>query len=327
MRVDREKRKRADGTEIDSVKNLADYVQSFPISGESDDAPEAVAAPVIPIAPVVAQPDTNAELERLREESKRSREEAQRYQAELAGHKTRQEAEAAARRVMAEQQRPAPQAPAVDPRIKEVDRLWFDDQPKARALLQEIQRDEMRKELETQRAAVKQEVFTELTTQQRKERANLAYSTAMIELQKRGVKPEQITRDRVNALYATVTRPPTANAPNAYYDAGGPLNDQVLMTAWGDLYGIPNGGDAGTGQVAGGLAPVAAAPTVVPVPVAPPGSSRPAPAATPPRQASDRQPALSANDQRDIDHMAKTFGYDADKMKARRRDRLSRERG
>lgn len=332
MRPEREKRKRADGTEIDSVKNLAEYVQSFPMTGEADppNAPKvrAQAAPDVPApveAPAPVVPD-NSEVEALRAEAQRYRDDAARLAGENASLKTRQEAEAAARRVMAEQNQPKPQAPAQpqeDPRLRQVDNLWYTNQPEARRLLQEIQRDEMRKEMAAQRDVVKKEVFTELSTNQRKEQANLAYSGAMMKLQELGVKPEQITKNRINSLYATITRPPAANSPNPYYDAGGPLSEKVLLDAWGELFGIPQGGTAGTS--AGVLAP---APTVsqAPVPVAPPGSSRPAPAAAPPRSQNERLPALSAEQQRDIEHMAGAFGYDAERMKDRRRKRLANER-
>lgn len=332
MRPEREKRKRADGTEIDSVKNLAEYVQSFPMTGEADppNAPKvrAQAAPEVPApveAPAPVAPD-NSEVEALRAEAQRYRDDAARLAGENASLKTRQEAEAAARRVMAEQNQPKPQAPAQpqeDPRLRQVDNLWYMNQPEARRLLQEIQRDEMRKEMAAQRDVVKKEVFTELSTNQRKEQGNLAYAAAMTELQKRGLKPQDITLDKVNAVYSAISRKPTAEWPNPYHDRGGPLNEAVILEAWKNIIGLPEGGTAGTSAGAQNPAPTA---LPQPVPVAPPGSSRPAPAAAPPRSQNERLPALSAEQQRDIEHMAGAFGYDAERMKDRRRKRLANER-
>lgn len=319
-----ERRKRADGTEIDGVKNLAEFVQSFPASAE-EPAPESAQA-----APQTAPPEPppaidTAELERLRAEAKQHRDEAARLTGELQAERTRKEAEAAARRVYAEQQpKPAPQSPQPpqeDPRYAEVDALWFTDQQKARKIMREIQHDELKKELAEQRNVVKGEVFAELTAKQQKQQVDYAYSASMQKLLAMGVPPENINIDRINAVYATITRKPTPNAPNRYYENGSIMNENVIVEAWKDLYGVPNGG-AGASQ-----APVVAPPTQVAVPAPPPGSSKPAPAATPPRNANDRLPALSADMKRDLEHIATTLGHDPEKLMQRRRERIARERG
>ena len=60
----------------------------------------------------------------------------------------------------------------------------------------------------------------------------------------------------------------------------------------------------------------------IPPPPAPPGSGKPAPAAAQPRKAETH---LTPQEKRDIEQMANAFGYDAEKLAARRRARNERD--
>lgn len=333
----RERRKRHDGTEIDSVANLADFVQSFPAS--SAEEPEA-AAPTSP-APAPAPAATGYEgqtPEQIiaaaaaeREKREAAEKDAKTAREELARASRQREIEDTARRVVAEQQRqaapPAPQAPPPpDPREAKIEELWWTDPAEARRLLAEMNDERVAKKLDEARETTKREVFTELTQKQQQERfaadrkaANDAYGVAMQRLREAGVPESELNdRARVVAVYSAITLPPTPESPNAYYTDGGPTKADVIVKAWLDLTGRSS------------AAPPAPQPTAPPPPppptiIAPPGSSRPAPAVVPP--ANNRAVPISADAQRDIAHMAEAFGYDKDKMIQRRRDRLAREKG
>lgn len=337
----REKRTREDGTEIDPVKDLAEYVQTFPMSAEPEPRPkveakpkEAGAAPT----PEPVQPKPVQETGRSESESGVSAgsgvppppvpvqippiqvDRAVQLERELAQIKSerdrlqqQRDIDTAAQRAVQTHLAPkeAPPAPeAEDARWERVDELWFTDQKAARKLMAEINRDQFKTWQQEERKAVKQEVFAEMTEAQRKEQGSLAFFGSMQKIQKAGIPEAHITADRVNALYATITRPPTANTPNPYFEAGGPLNEEVIVKAWGDLYGFPQ------------AAPVAPAAPVVVAPLAPPpGSGRPAPAAAAPASRDTTQVHLSAQEKKEIEHMANAYNMDPKKLEERRRAR------
>lgn len=321
----RERRKRADGSEIDPIKDLEEFAQSF------DPAPEEVAKPADvremvftgvddpslegkKVADIIAQAKrdaADAESARQREAAANARYAQAEQQTQIADTVRRTLAEEQARKDL------KPEPVKVDPRQEKLDELWFTDPPAARALYAEILAEERATEIKAAKEDAKRETLAEIDQRAEKRdgqtRGEMAYTTAMTQLQALGVPTEHISRDRVIAVYAAITRPPSADAPNTYYDAGGPLNPNEIVRAWGDLFGIPQQ------QAAPAPAPRVAP---APIPVAPPGSSRPAPAANPGRT---KEVHLSATDSRDIEHLASQYGYDPEKMKARRRARLAAE--
>jgi len=333
----RERRKRHDGTEIDSVANLADFVQSFPASsGETDEtetSTTAAAAP--PAAPTGYEGQTPEQIIAAATADRERREAAERdataAREALSRKETQTQIEETARRIVAEQQaqaRPAtPQSPPPpDPREARIEELWWTDPTEARRLLAEMNDEKVNKRLADEREVTKREVFTELTAKQQREReaadrqtANAAFDTAMQKLRAAGV-PEAELNDRVRlvSVYSAITLKPTPEAPNPYYTEGGPMKADVIAKAWLDLTGRSSAAPAPPPQP---VAPPQPPPTII----APPGSSRPAPAAAPP--GNTRAAPLSSDAQRDIAHMAEAFGYDKDKMLQRRRDRLAREKG
>lgn len=325
----RTKRQRHDGTEIDSVKNLAEFLESIPPSGD-EPAPKEETAPAVPVAVQIPNefagktPEeiiATVRAERTRAEKAetlaRERNEA------LTQHQTRAQIEEAARRVIAEQRAPvAAQAPPPpDPRLAEIDDKWFTDPPEARRLLSELHDERLKQTLATERETTKKEVFGELTAQQQRdqlardrEQGNKAFTDAMAALRAAGVPETDLNnRFKVMSVYSAITLKPTADAPNAYYTDGGPTNAQVIERAWRDLFSVPTAAQPQVQQ-----------PAPAPVIVAPPGSSRPAPAATPPVQ--HRATPIGADMQRDYAHMAENFGYDAEKLINRRRARLEKEK-
>lgn len=329
----REHRKRADGTEIDSMKNLAEFVQSFPATGASEPTAPPVRTDAAPEAPVETAPAPEpttiidpefgamspdqiialAKAERARAADLERR--ASQAEGDLRQQQTQRQIEDTARKVLAEQRAPQapPQPPAEDPRWKEVDDLWFTEPTKARAIMKQIQTEEFNQTLAAERQKTKAEFRAETAEEEQRKQANAAFSTAMQTLKDSG---QQVTQNRVAAVYQTITRRPTATMPNAYFDRGGPLDAGVVVEAFQELFGAPTS-----------TAPAPAAvstPTIQAPMVAPPGSGRPAPAATAPARA--RGVSIDANTQRDYEHMAEAFGMDKDKLVNRRRDRLERDR-
>lgn len=317
-------RKRHDGSVIDPEKNLEEYVQSFDRTAapEPPEPPPVAAAtaepapppePTAPETPAAPPPPDPLVVERARAEFLQKQLETQ--QAELAQLRQQRQIDEAARRAVAEQQQPKTQIiqqpPQEDPRWKQVDNLWFEKPIEARALMRKIQDDEYDKRLAADREKTKQEVFGELTTKQRKEQGNNAYNTAMQRLRDAGVGEADINPNRITAVYTVITRPPSQTAPNPYYSNGGPLNPDVIVAAWQDLFGAPN---------ARSQTP-APAPTIT---TAPPGSSRPAPAAVPQRTAAQLNP-IDPNLKKDYEHMADVYGYKTEDLLARRRARMERE--
>jgi hypothetical protein len=311
--------------DVDPVKSLADFVQSFDPSPTAppEAAPAAAAAPPAPEVPDEYAGKTPAEIiaeaKANRERAEQSDAAAKTAKDELSRQQTQAEIESTARRIISEQQRQsapaAPQAaPPPDPRIAKIDELWFTDPPAARQLLNEMNDERAQHLIDAQRETTKREVFTELTERERKTKAEYAWGEHRRRLVAAGVPEADLNnRFKITGLYTAVTLKPTADAPNPYYTDGGPLNPDVLERAWRDLYGAP---------AAASPAP-APAPTPPPPVVAPPGSSRPAPAAAPPSQV--RATPISADTRRDYEHVAAAAGLDPEKMLARRQARIARE--
>lgn len=321
----RERRKRHDGTEIDPVKSLADFVQSFdpsPSEPVADAAPAAVAAPPAAEVPDEYAGKTPAELIA---EAKANRERADKFEGDakdartqLGQFQTKAQIEETARKIIAEQQRqsaqPAPQAPPPpDPRQAEIDEKWFTDPAEARRLLREIDDERIQKQLDERETRFKQELTNQTAADRQRAQGNFAFEESMRRLREAGVPEADLNnRFKITGLYTAVTLKPTADAPNPYYTDGGPLSPDVLERAWKDLYGAPAS---------------AASPTPAPAPpppiIAPPGSSRPAPAAAPPSHV--RAAPISADTRRDYELVAAAAGLDPEKMLARRQARIARE--
>lgn len=325
----RDKRKRADGTEIDPVKDLEEFAQSFESSPEPEPAPPPDVREMVltaaddpdysgkKVADIIAQAKrdaTDAAEARQRETAANQRASQVEQQTQIADTVRRTLAEEQARKDL------KPEPVKVDPRQEKLDELWFTDPPAARALFAEMQSESVAEQMKAAKEEAKRETL-EAIEEQRTKRENQgqgerAYGEAIAALQALGVSADNINRNRIVSVYATITRPPTASDPNPYYDAGGPLNPQVIVRAYQDLFGAPQQ------QPAPVTPPTAPRPAAPVIPVAPPGSGRPAAAAQPGR---GKEVHLSAEVSRDVERLAEVYGYDPEKMKARRRARMAAE--
>ena len=336
-REHRDPRKRADGTDIDPVKDLGGWLQSFPPDAEPEPpepkpapkkaaAPEAEPpkqaeppAPVTPARAPVSEPPAPAppaedEVTKLR----RERDEAKAEAARLA--QQRQIDEAAQRAVQRHipappPTEPAPAPPSVDSMWAEYEQVQFTDPPKARQLLATIQD----RKIEEARNRWREE--QQLANGQAQGR--YAYEAAMTALRAQGVPDAELNDpDRITALYTMVTRPSTPQMPNPFAERGGPRSADVLLEAAKKVFSFPQKPPAPVFE-----APVAEPPAATPAPpprpvVAPPGSNRPAPAAAP---QTTRTTPLPAGERRDIDYIASQFKMDPEKLAARRRQRIEEE--
>lgn len=311
----RERRKRHDGTDIDPVKNLAEFLEGIPAS-DAEPAEEPAAPPVAPPAPVQLQVPLGPTPEQIIAEERGKRETAER---ELERVRSQSQIDDAARRAVAEQQRTPPppqQAPPPDPRLAEIQENWFTDPARSQQLMAEINNETMTAQIEKARGMIRQELTTEQQTTQRREQGNAAFHEFRRRLAAEGVSQADLDNHyKVGAIYQAVTMPPSADRPNPYYAAGGPLSADVLVKAWKDILGSP---------AAAPTPPPALTPPSPPI-VAPPGSSRPAPAATPPQK--ERATPVSSADQRDLTYLAEALGHKPENLINRRRARLEREKG
>lgn len=308
--------KRPDGTEIDAVRDLAEFVQGIPASPDPEPmaAPEPAAEePPLAIAPVqISDPEfAGKSTDEIILVAKQERDRRAQLERDLDTQRRQQELDTAARRAVDERiPRPPLQPPAPPPpdnRLAQLDELWFSDPPKARQLLQEIQEEKLaRKAVE-----IEQALENKQTAKERKAQGDWAYKSAIEYLQNSGAA---VNADRITAVYTVITRKPSPGMPNQYYDSGGPLSPQVITKAYADLFGLPQGGVAQLIQ-----------PSAAPIPPTPPGSYAPAPAAASP-QRQPRSAPISAEQKRDIEHLAESFGYDKEKMLNRRRTRLGGEK-
>lgn len=305
-----------EGKPIDPNTQLENYLQK--VAASSADAPE---TPVEPSYKTVTFDDVDDPelkgktgqdaLQLLADRKKAAEAERQRADAaeiELARARQQQMMDESARRAVESMTPRAPVPPpapelTVEQRETQIDELWFTDPPAARKLLRELEADERKKEREQDR--------TSMTQAQGRERANWAYSVATAQLKAEGVPESNFNVDRMTAVYSAISRPPTPQAPNPYWVNGGPLNPQVIYQAYRDFFG---------GPAPAPVPPASVAPPA-PAPPAPPGSSRPAPAATTPKAGTAH---LSQQQKNEIDHMAKSFNLDPEKLAARRRARLER---
>lgn len=301
----RERRKRHDGTDLDSVTNLAEFVQSFPAS--SEESPPEETAP----APVQLQVPPGPTPEQVIAEERGRRETAER---ELQGLQQQLQIDEAARRAVTEAQpKPTPQPTPPDPRVAEIQDVWFTDPARAQQLLDEMSDERTQRKLDEALGKFKEQSATERDLTDRRALGNRAFNESRAQLLAAGVPQADLDNHfKITALYTAVTLPPTAERPNKYYSAGGPLSADVLVEAWKDLFG----GAAATPQPA---------PLVTPPPppiIAPPGSSRPAPAAAAPKK--DRAAPISADKQRDLTYLAERLGHKPENLIARQRARMEK---
>lgn len=318
-------RKRHDGTEIDSVKSLAEFVQAIPpSSSEPAETPEAT-----PPAPIQIQAPTGyegktpdqiiAEASTYRDRATQLEQQNATTTRELQELRQQRQIDAAARQAVADQQTrnaPPPQPPPPDPREAKIDELWFSDPGEARRLQREIDDERVQQRIDAARGKIREEITSEQAIASQREKGAYAYTESRRRLLAKGVPEADLdNRFKVAAVYTAITMPSKPDAPNPYYDAGGPLSAEVVERAWGDMFGVPQ---AATPQPAAIFQPPP------PVIVAPPGSSRPSPAAAAPR--ADRAAPVSADRQRDLKHIAEQFGYDPDKLIERSRARAAKEK-
>lgn len=313
----RERRKRHDGTDIDPVKNLAEFLEGIPAS-DAEPAEEPAAPPVAPPAPVQLQVPPGPTPEQIIAEERGKRETAER---ELATFRSQAQIDDAARRAVAEQQRTPPrqvESPLPDPRLAEIQESWFTDPARAQQLMAEINDERVTAQIEKARGTIRQELTAEQQNEANKRQGLDAFNEYRRRLLAAGVPQADLDNHfKVTGLYTAVTLPPTADRPNPYYTAGGPRSADVLEKAWKDLYGVPV-----TPAAQPAPAPVVAAPAPI---IAPPGSSRPAPAAEPPRK--ERATPVSSADQRDLTYLAEALGHKPENLINRRRARIEREKG
>lgn len=312
----RERRKRHDGSEIDPVKNLEEFLRGIPAS-DSDPVEEPEPAPPAVPAPVQLQVPPGPTPEQIIAEERGKREKAE---TELASLRSQSQITEAVRREVAQQAPPQPvQAPPPDPRLAEIQETWFTDPSRAQQLMQEMNDERMTAQIEKARGTIRQELTAEQQEAANRQQGTDAFNESRRRLLAAGVSQEDLDNHfKVTGLYTAVTLPPTADRPNPYYVAGGPRSADVLVKAWTDLYGAPT-------TPAQAPAVVAAPPPRPPPIVAPPGSGRPAPAAEPPKR--ERATAVSSADQRDITYLAEALNMKPENLINRRRARLEREKG
>jgi hypothetical protein len=322
----KERRKRADGTEIDPVADLADFVQSF---GASEEPAAAVADETPPEkTPVqIAAPEDEyagkspEEVIAAARAARITVREKEQELLEAKNERDRLRMEAAARKAVSEQQprnTETPQPAPVDPRETAIQEKWYTDPAEARRLMREIDDERHQQQLATARTEIKTELTVEQQQQQRKERGDRAFAESRRKLIELGVPEADLNNyDKIGAVYQTITRRPTDALPNPYYVAGGPLEEDVIVQAWKNLFGVPSG-NGSTTQAPPPPEQQRSAPQIV----APPGSSRPAAAAVPARQ---RATPVPADMQRDLSHLAEQLGHDPAKLIARRRARMERD--
>jgi hypothetical protein len=304
-------------------------------AASSAPAPATVPAPV-PAPVTEPDEDANKTPEQLRAEAKQLRAENRRN-ADRARELERQaEIDAAVARRMPAPQAPVPApapaaAPAPDPRIaqlqSEIKRLWFDDPDRVLELQQQLTDIRMEQRERELRSTLRSDAEGVVQARDRQQQAQYAQRTAGEYISSR-VPTDQITENRISAVYQILTRPSAPGKPNPYYDAGGILNPNAIIAVWKELYGLPDqpGASAGTGAApatASAPAPVAVA-AAAPAP-APPGSSRPATAAISSSTSTDALPRLSTDQVRAYEKVAEDQGVDPEKLKERARRRMQRE--
>lgn len=165
---------------------------------------------------------------------------------------------------------PKPQAETqLDPREAQIDELLLlGEFAQARKIQREIDNEGTEQRLAAEREKIKSEIGQQAQHQRDRDVTNWAYKTAMETLASQGVPAEMFTPRRITALYSALTLPPSQDAPNPYFDAGGPQNPSAVVALWKEMYGTPQ---------AAAVAPAIAIPPPPPVVTAPPGGSRPAP--------------------------------------------------
>jgi hypothetical protein len=319
----KERNKRADGTEIDPVKDLAEFVQAIPPTDETtittapEDWRKVVLADVDDEDLKGKTAEDAARIAKERKaEAERFRAEAEESRRQLAATQQRVEMEAVARRVAAEQAPPparqAAPEPQEDPREAQLQDLWMTgDYAGWKRLNDTMQREERQKEIAAAEDRATQKALNTIQATDASSRQNQAYTTAASHLTSLGVNP---TKEQWMAVYVNLTH--QASKYRAY---GGPEDARNVVAQYRELFGLPDPKPAEQPTAA------AAAPAVVvppaPVVATPPGSARPAAAAAPRREAKETH--LTPQRSREIEQLANAFRMDPEKLKARHRKTLS----
>jgi hypothetical protein len=268
----------SEGKPIDPSADLKGFLAKVAAPQQGEPAPEAPAAPSYRTFVFADAEDeelkgkTGEEVAKIfadrRTEVTRERDRATQLQRELESERQTRQMEDIARRVMPVQPAaPAPE-PREDPRVAKMNEAWAaGDFESARALFNEITRDDVKNEVRSSRDEVKAEITAELRGRRVNEDAQGAYLALRNHLGTLGI-PGEVVDARSRALLAEVTY-----NGSPFYANGSLTNPRNLLAAWNHLW------------------PASAAPTAPPAPVAaqpsqptpptPPGSSRPAPAAAP----------------------------------------------
>lgn len=290
-------------------KKIARDAEPEAETGQSD-APDSPAQPTVTDSVQSAQPDWREQVlpedvphgffrgkkvgdlfesythaERAKQDAERQRNEIQR---ELEQLRREREAEAAARRVLTEQQ-PAAQAPTTD----EIEAAWFENPARAKALL-------MQQAEERARNAVREELGRAQEANQAEQRVQYAQQAAAHAVQRvadaYGID-EQAAQRRVMGTFALMSAHEQANNDPSVW-----LNPEAY------LYFAE--------QISGGPPPPASYPAPTPAPELPdpPGSKRSAPPASRVSQPS----ALRAETEDAYRALAAVVGADPDRVIARR---------
>lgn len=309
------------GQPVDPSKNLAQFLEGIPQSDitEATDTPP----PWKSVKFEVDDPDLNGKtgedalllLQQTRAKAKEAEDRAANLEKQMASDRQKSEMEATARRVLQEQQAKSqePDKAPEDPRIAQIDELWFTDPPAARRLLSEVNA-----EIADSKAKAAEDRAFQRAQKAVEDRDNRTASLQSFDIAFQALKSEGIEIDAVRAK--TILRE-VVDPTSPFFQNRSLYNPANLIGVARALFGRgappPAAAMAPAPVAAAAASPVAAAPIV-----APPGSARPAPATAPARQKST---AIDPRMQRDYEHMAEVFGLDKDKLIARRTRRLQAE--
>lgn len=231
--------------------------------------------------------------ERAKQEAERRANDLQR---QLEAERIERQTELVARKVIAEQQQRSAE-PKRDPLLAEIEQNWFENPARAMELIEQRAAAQQRQIAAEEASRIRQE-----TEKQAQERYVATTGEQAFYAARDFLKVDPETWDKRGvALLSTVTR-----QGSKYAEAGGPLNPNVMVQAYKDLFGEPV--QAENAYVAAPAQPIAT----------PPGSNKPARAAMP--NSAPTSP-LAQEERIAYELAAKSAGLDVDRFIKRRERR------
>lgn len=318
--------KRADGTEIDPVKDLDEFLKVAAPQSDEEVTPAADPQDWRKVKLADAGDEelngkTGEEAVRIAQERKTAvaaaQQRAEVAERALAAQTQQAQMEETARRVLREsqprqQQEPEPEDPRIEARKNA---FLLGDVDEYNRLTDEMYGERITSASKRAAEEAEQRVMNTLNTKNGRERGEWAYNTAIAHLKSVGVPDEQLNRRNIKAVYTNIVDPSESD----YYNNGGPTNPNVIVQAFKDMFGLPNSSGQQAQPTPVVVAPASAA---APTPVAPPGSSKPAQPATPAR---GKDTTISADARRDAERLGQVFKMDPEKLIARRKARMQAE--